>query len=181
MRIFYLVIVLFILVGCSSRGVEYVMPIPHIGYVGDFNSKIGVAEVKIPQYLNSDKILVQKGTELYKIDARFAAPPSKLLTQNAIMVLKKSLNTPNVFLYPWDFKSKKGVLVTISLDSFIYKDGYAIVSGSYYIKRVKGVMIVERNFRYKRACKADSKDIVVTLSDLFNRVLEDVAKNIARR
>ncbi len=181
MRLFYLFSIFFILVGCSSRGVEYVMPTPQMRDHGVYSSKIGVAEVKIPHYLNSDKILVQKGTELYTIDAHFATIPSKLLTQNAIVALKRSLNTADVFLYPWDFQSKKGVIVTITLDNFIYKDGYAIVAGSYYIKNTKGTMLLERNFRYKKACNANSKDIVVTLSNLFNRVLEDVAANIARR
>ena len=181
MRFFYLFSILFLLAGCSSRGVEYVMPTPQIGHTGVYSSKIGVAEVKIPQYLNSDKIFVQKGTQLYTIDAHFATIPSKLLTQNAIVALKRSLNTPDVFLYPWDFQSKKGVIVIISLDRFIYINGYAVVAGSYYIKSAKGTMLQERNFKYKKACKSNSKDIVVTLSNLFDRVLKDVAANIARR
>ena len=181
MKLFYLLLMLFIFAACSSRGVEYVMPTPHVAPIGHFNSMLGVAEVKVPPYLNSDKILVQKGSRLYKIDANFASTPSKMLTQNAIVALKRSLSTPNVFLYPWEFKTTKGLVVIINLDDFVYRDGYAVVAGSYYIKRAQGGIVAEQNFRYSQACNEKSEEIVETLSDLFNRVLKEVARKIARR
>ncbi len=181
MKLFYLLLTLFIFAGCSSRGVEYVMPAPHVVSIGHFNSILGVAEVKVPSYLNSDKILVQKGSRLYKIDANFASTPSKMLTQNAIVALKRSLNTPDVFLYPWEFKTAKGLVVIINLDDFVYRDGKAVVAGSYYIKRAQGGIVAEQNFRYSQACNEKSQEIVETLSILFNRVLEDIARKIARR
>jgi len=181
MRFIFLVITLLFFIGCSSHGVEYVMPLPQVDTIGEFRTNLGVAEVKIPDYLNSDKIVVQRGTKLTQIDAHFATIPSKMLTHNAIVALKKSLNTPNVFLYPWEFKVTKGYIIVITLDSFIYKDGKAIVAGSYYIKSAQGAMVIAQNFRYSQACKESSREIVVTLSTLFNRVLKDIVIKLARR
>ncbi len=181
MRVFYLIVLLFVFVGCSSKNVEYIIPTPHVANAGEFHSVLGVAEVKVPEYLNSDKILVEKGTKLYKIDAHFASIPSKMLTQNTIEALKRSLHTPNVFLYPWEFKATKGYILRIYLDEFIYKDGSAVISGSYFIKKMHGNVVDERNFRYAQVCGESSEEIVKTLSILFGRVLEDISRKIARR
>lgn len=179
MRIFLFIITFFI-VGCSSRRVEYTLTPSNIASISNTTQTIGVAKVEVPQYLNRDKITIQEGNILKEINANFAAIPTKLLTQNAILSLKRALNNPNVFRYPWDFKAKSGLIVKIVLDEFSYRDGSVIVSGSYYIKNAQNVTLSEKNFSYTKVCSSNSNDIVVTLSELFYQVVLEVAQKIAR-
>jgi len=180
MRVLLLILASFFIVGCSSKSAEYLIPVREQAAIKHVNYPIGIKEVVVPEYLNSNKILIQKGAALYKIDANFAAIPSKLLTQNTIVTMKKALATPKVFVYPWDFKYKRGLIVTITLDEFIYKDGFGVISGSYYIKRADGRVVAQKNFSYKEPCKEESQEIVQTLSHLFHRVVMDIVRNIAR-
>lgn len=180
MRVIYIFLSLFILAGCSSRSSEYLLPTADVGIVGSAKYPVGLKEVEVPEYLNSDKILFQKGAKLYKVDANFATTPSKLLTLNAIVALKKSLNTPNVQLYPWDFKNSRGVIVTIKLDDFIFKDGFVHVRGSYYIKSATGKLLSEKNFDLQKHSSEDVGSVVGNLSKLFNQVVVEVAQKIAR-
>ncbi len=180
MRFIYLLTMLFFAVGCSVRSTEYILPATNLQKIGSFNQQIGVKEIEVPEYLNSGKILIQKGVKLSRVDADFASTPSKLLTQKAMTTLKKSLGTPDVFLYPWDFKHKRGLFISINLDSFNYKDGYAVVDGTYFVKRNNGRIIAKRNFSYSQKVKENIQDIVVTLSLLFDKLIVDIAKIIAR-
>jgi uncharacterized lipoprotein YmbA len=180
MRIIYLLLSLVFIIGCSSRSSEYLLPKSRVATIGSVGYPVGLKEVEVPEYLNSDKIVYQKGVKLYKVDANFATTPSKLLTHNAIVTLKSALDTPNVQLYPWDFKSTRGVIVTIKLDDFIYKDGLVVVRGSYYIKNVKGKLLSEKNFDLHESSSEDVESVVENLSKLFNKVVLKVAEKIAR-
>jgi len=179
MRLVIKIILLFFLAGCSQKG-GYLLPTSHYATITTTYTQIGVKEVEIPSYLDSDKILVKEGVEVKEIGSNFLAPPNELLTTRAIRVLKTTLNNPNVLLYPWDIKSKKGYIVEIKLDKFMYDSGYAVVEGSYYIKRADGSLVVSKNFTKKIPTPKDAKSIVDNLSKLFDSVIIEIAQKIAK-
>ncbi len=167
------------LIGCSTKN-KYIMPSVEVSSIATTNKQIGVKKIDIPSYLDSDKILVKEGDRVEDIGANFLAPPSEMLTNRAIVILKKSLNNPNVLLYPWDIKSKRGYIVEIVLNRYLYDNGYAVVEGSYYIKNAKGESIVAKNFKREEAVAKDAKSIVTTLSSLFDSIVLEIARKIAR-
>ena len=178
MRLIYIFIVLF-LVGCSSKS-SYIFPTASTYKVANTKVQIGVKKVELPSYVDRDKILIKEGSKVTESDANFVDLPSELLTNRVITILKESLNNPNVLLYPWDVKSKKGYIVEIHLDKFMYDSGYAVVEGSYYIKRADGSLVESKNFRVTKPTKKEPQSIVKALSELFDSVVLEIAKKIAK-
>jgi len=169
-----------ILASCSSKQVTYIFPDAKVSAISHTNVQIGVQKVKIPSYLDSEKILIKDGIKIKELNANFATSPDKLLTQKAIDTLKKVLNNPNVFLYPWDIDRKKGYIVDIRVDNFLYSNGSINLKGSYYIKLSNGTTIASKNFNLSKVSSSNIDDIVVGLGELFDRVIEEIAKKIAK-
>jgi len=179
MRVLLFLITIFIISGCSSKS-SFLLPTKSNVTIAAKSIQIGVKQVNTPPYLEDDKILVMSGARVEEVGSKFVAPPKELLTQNAIKLLKSSLNDPYVFLYPWDVKEKKGVIVEINLDSFMYDSGYAKLEGSYYIKNANGNIENAKNFKLTQACNKDTETIVATLSKLFDKVVLEIAQKIAK-
>ena len=180
MKLYLLLAVIFFISGCSSKESRYIFPSTPNNVVANTKVQIGVKEVVVPSYLNSDKILVKSGAKITQIDAKFADTPSKMLTQKEIEIFKKSLNNPYVFLYPWEVKRKSGYIVEIKLDDIIYEDKEVILAGSYYIKSSNGSIKLAKNFILKEMANKDAKSIVTSISTLFNNLVVEIAKKIAR-
>ncbi len=180
MRFVFIIALTFILSGCVAKSSKFVFPSQPVNALAQTNVQIGVKEIEIPNYLNSDKIIVKNGAQIKQIDAKFADVPNKMLTQKAIEGFKSALNDPNVFIYPWDIKSKKGYIVEIKLDKFLYENQEAVIAGSYYLKNASGTTIVAKNFRKSMPCAKDANSIVTKLSTLFSNLVVEIAEKIAR-
>jgi len=180
MRYIILLITAFVLIGCSGKQSRYLLPKPEVATLKTLKTQVGVVKVEVPSYLNSDKILVKDGLKVEELNANFATSPDKLFTQQAIQTLKKALNNPNVFLYPWDVKSKKGYIVKIVLDDFIYSKGEVALNGSYFIKTASGAVVSSKNFHHKAPSNKDAGEIMESLGKLFNTVVLEIAQKIAK-
>ncbi len=179
MRLVYTILISIFLVGCSQKS-SYLLPTTNYNTIATTHTQIGVKKVETPSYLDSNSILVKEGSKVEEIGSNFLAPPSELLTNRAIRILKSSLNNPNVFLYPWDIKSKKGYIVKLHLDKFMYENSYAVVEGSYYITKANGNIVASKNFKKQIATSKDAKSIVNNLSKLFDSVVIEIAQKIAK-
>ena len=166
------------IIGCSPKN-SYIIPTGITNSISKKNIQIGIKKVQVPEYLLSDKILIKKGNKLKELDASFATSIDSLLTSNAIKELKVLLNDPNVVLYPWEAKSKRGYIVEIIVDDYIYYNGSVHLSGSYYIKDAKGNLISSKNFNLTNPSKEDADAIVETLGILFDRLIKEIAQTIA--
>jgi uncharacterized lipoprotein YmbA len=175
----FLIIIAIFFVGCSTKYERYILPKGIAKVVATTNKQIGVKSVKIPSYLEDEKILIKKENKISAIDAKFATTPSELFTQKLISSLKSALNDPNVFLYPWDVDKKRGVIVEVVLDDFLYEDSQVKLKGSYYIKDANNKVLVAKNFAYFKPSKEDANSIVYNLSELFNNLTKEIAIKIA--
>jgi len=180
MRYIILLISTIAFIGCSSKHNIYLLPNPEISTLKTLKTQIGVTNVEVPSYLNSDKILVKDGLKVEELNAEFATNPDKLFTQQAIQTLKKALNNPNVFLYPWDVKKKRGYIVKIVLDDFIYSNNMVVLNGSYFIKMASGTIVSSKNFHLTASANRDAKEIMEKLGQLFNTVVLEIAQKIAK-
>ena len=178
-RVLLLILALFLL-GCSSKQNRYLLPQEPTTSLATIKSQIGVTKVKLPSYLNSEKILVKDGLKLEELNANFATSPDKLFTNRAIVKFKKILNDPNVFLYPWDVDSKKGYIVEIVLDDFIYSEKSVTLSGSYFVKSSTGNRVISSNFSYEKPTNKNAEEIMRSLGELFDKVVLEIAQKIAR-
>jgi len=178
MKRLMLLISLILLIGCAPKN-SYIIPTIPTNSIAKRDIQIGVKKIEVPDYLMSDKILIRDGNKLKELDASFATSIDSLLTSNAIKELKALLNDPNVVLYPWEAKSKRGYIIEIVIDDYIYYNGSVHLSGSYYIKDAKGNLISSKNFNLTNPSKEDADAIVETLGVLFDRLIKEIAQTIA--
>ncbi len=165
---------------CSTKQSSYILPSNSLVSIKTIKRQIGVKKVELPEYLDSDKILIKEGNRLSSIDANFATDASTLLTHRAIVDLKRALNNPNVFLYPWDVSKKEGFIVEIKIDDYIYSDGVVNLSGTYFIKNANNSVVSSKNFMLSGSTNKDANSIVVALGELFDNLMLEISQKIAR-
>jgi len=180
MRYIALFLMLF-LVGCSTKSVNYTLPNTlENSSIKTTKVQIGVEKVEIPPYLMQDKVVVVNGNKVEQMDAKFAASLDSLLTKRAIKNLKKLLNNPNVFLYPWDVNAQKGYIVKIVIDDFIYSNNEVKLTGSYYIKDSSNKVLISKNFSLQSSSSIKADNIIYNLSKLFDKLTVEIAQKIGR-
>jgi len=177
---YLLLITLLIFTACSTKQVAYTLESNKVHAITSTKVQIGVKKIEVPEYLNSNKILVKEGNRIKELDANLISTPDSLFTQQAIILLKRKLNDPNVFLYPWDVKEQKGYIVAITIDDYLYSHGYVYLQGSYFIKQARGRTLVAKNFSFKRASSNKADDIIKSLEELFTHLIDEIAQKIAR-
>ena len=177
---YLLLAITLIFTACSTKQSSFILPSSNIKTIKTIKTQIGVKKIVMPDYLNSDKILVKNGSKIETIDANFASSADKLFTQKAIVAFKRVLNNPNVFLYPWDVSKKRGYIVEINIDDYLYSDKSVNLSGTYYIKDAKNRSIVSKNFLYSKTSSKDANSIINTLNTLFDNLIVEISKKIAR-
>ncbi len=167
------------LVGCTPKSNTYLIPAKANRVIATTNTQIGVKKVIVPDYLLSDKILIKEGNQIKELNAKFATSIDKLLTSNAIKELKSLLNDPNVVLYPWDAKRKRGYIIEIVIDDYLYYERGVHLSGSYRIKSANGEIVSSKNFNLMQKSQKDADSIVDALGSIFDRLVKEIAQNIA--
>jgi len=178
---YLLIILAFVLSACSTKNASYILPTPNqVAVVANFKRQIGVKKITLPEYLNSDKILVKNGYQIKSINAYFATSADKLFTQKAILSFKRALNNPNVFLYPWGVADKKGYIVEINIDDYLYSNGIVNLNGTYYIKNAKNIVLFSKNFSFAKNSKDNVNSIVESLNELFENLIIEIAQKIAK-
>ena len=175
----FLIFISLLLIGCSSISNRYIIPTMPNHSIKTTNIQIGIKDIKVPQYLMSNKVLIRNGNTIKDINAKFITSIDKILTSNAIKELKELLNDPNVILYPWDAKSKKGYIVEIVIDDYIYNNGIIYLIGTYRIKDSKNNIIIAKNFNFHNISSIKTDNIVNTLGVLFDRLIKEIAQTIA--
>jgi uncharacterized lipoprotein YmbA len=180
MRYLFLSLLVIFFSACSTKKVAYTLTTKRVTPLKTIHTQIGVKKVTLPEYLNSNKILVKEGNKVKELDANLIAYPDSLFTQKTIELLKKRLNNPNVFLYPWDVKKKKGFIVDIVIDDYLYSNGFVHLKGSYHIKKANGKVIAAKNFFLKKESLNTPESIIKTLNELFVKLIDEIAQKIAR-
>jgi len=179
MRILTILLTLFF-AACSSKNATYLVPSAPTKAISITSTQIGVKKVEVPDYLLGDKIMVKDGIKLTPLDANFASSIDGLLTDNAIKSLKTSLADPNVFLYPWDVKSKKGVIIKIVIDDYLFYEGAVHLKGSYFVSSAKGALLKSKNFVVEANAQKDANSIVMALGKVFDSLMQEIAQVIPR-
>ena len=180
MRYIALIFITLFFTACSTKKVAYTIEPKETHPIKTMHTQIGVKKITLPEYLNSNKILVKEDDKIKELDANLIAYPDELFTQKTIEILKHRLNNPNVFLYPWDVKEKKGFIVEITIDNYLYSNGYVYLEGTYFIKKANGKTIVARNFSLKKEATNDPDSIIKSLNELFSNLIDEIAQKIAR-
>jgi len=128
-------LLILLLQGCSTKSYYTIGDTSHIKSPHTYSKNIAVDKVEIPKYLK-DSVIV-KQVSPYQImlieNANWLTPMQRRLTNVLINYLQKSLNNPNVYLYPWESKKESNKKISLKIKRFIAYKSEVILEANYTI------------------------------------------------
>jgi len=133
-----LLVTLFLLFGCNSKKYYTLGSTLNIEPSIESTQKIDVVRVNVPKYLR-DHTLVRQVTP-YQVEiidkAQWLTPMQKRLTNILIDYLQKSMNNPNVHLYPWNANRHPETRINVTINRFIAYKNRVFLQANYKITTI---------------------------------------------
>ncbi len=186
-KIFYITIILMLLNGCSIRSKNYyilsdVRDIEPIKSSQNMPS-IGVANIKLPQYLLKESIAIQEKSQkiIFSKNSLWGVKLDKELTNRLISYLQKRLNRPEVYNYPWGIKGEKvDVKLYLKISNFIAKNSIVYLDASWQLIDKNGDKKSYLFSQKLRSRSEDIKDIVYAMSKIFRALEEKIVLSMMK-
>ncbi|MCK4440508.1 MAG: membrane integrity-associated transporter subunit PqiC, partial [Sulfurovaceae bacterium] len=135
-KIFLVIVIILISVGCSSKQLYTLGDTSSIKPTFKENKKfIAVEKIELPIYM-MDSPIYRKNSKyhLEKIDkANWISSMDEHLTNVLISYLQKSMNNPNIYTYPWSNIEKVDKKVSVTISSFISYKNVVTLEANYQI------------------------------------------------
>lgn len=172
-----------LLMGCSTK--EYYTfgdNIDNIKSLPKYNKIISVEKVEIPKYLTDSAVVYQLTP--YRVvrlkNANWLTPMKKRITNILINYLQKSLNTPNVYLYPWERNQKSDIKVSLKIKRFISYKSEVVLDARYDIKNLKTGKIRSSLFSTKEPSSHLAEDIMLSMERAYFKLVEKIKEDITK-
>ena len=141
-----------------------------------FNKPIDIVKVKVPKYLQKNKIVRQVSP--YEIElvkkSDWLIPMEKRLTQMLIEYLQQSLNNPNVHLYPWDSDNKAVLRISVDIQKFIASKRRVKLYANYKIMNFNTGKTQLKHFKVERPTTGEMKSMMEVMQETYTLLLEDI-------
>jgi len=183
MKKVWLLAIWLILAGCSSHRVGGYLLRDSTGKiepVGKITEAIGVEKIQLPEYLKQNHIVFEneKGQLIEYTDARWAVHLPESLTDRLITSLQQSLETPQIYLYPWETHEALPLLLKLTISRFIAGPHYLTLRARWqiYDTRTKET----KSFLYRTRLPMPEKYRAADIVEAMNRAYQKLEKQIAR-
>ena len=173
---------LLLLLGCSSKKYYTLGNSLNITQKLTYTKPIDVVTVNVPKYLQ-DQVLVRQITP-YQVEllkkAQWLTPMKKRLTNVLINYLQKSLNNPNVHLYPWNANKKADKRVEVTIKRFIaYKDK-VYLDADYKIYNYNTKKSLNRLFSTKVETGVGIDSMMESMERAYLQLLEEIKTEVVK-
>ena len=182
-QILFIPLLLLFLAGCSTK--EYYTFGDNTNAISSsYHCKkiIAIEKVKIPKYLTDSSIVYQLTP--YRVirlnDANWLTPMKKRMTNVLINYLQKSLNNPNIYLYPWESTKETDIKVSVKIKRFIAYKSEVILEANYQIKDLKTKKIQTKLFSTKVPSSHLAEDIMASMEKAYFKLIEEIKKDIIK-
>lgn len=181
-KIFLGLTFIFLITGCSSK--RYYT----LGDTSDIEAKktctkiIAIEKVGIPKYLKDSAIVKQVSpyqVELMK-DANWLMPMQKHLTNVLISYLQKSLNNPNIYLYPWESTKETDKKISLKIKRFIAYNNEVILDASYQINNLKSKTNDTKLFSTKIETSDDIESVMEAMEKAYFELSDNIKNEIIK-
>ena len=182
-QIFFIPLLLLLFAGCSTK--EYYTFGDNVQTISSSHTCtkiIAIEKVKVPKYLTDTSIVHQLTP--YRVirlkNANWLTPMKKRLTNVLIDYLQKSLNNPNIYLYPWESKKKTDIKISVKIKRFIaYKDE-VILEASYQIKNLKTQENQTKLFHTSIPSSHLTEDIMESMEKAYFKLIKEIEEEIVK-
>ncbi len=173
---------LLLFIGCSSKKYYTLGNNLEISKNITYTRPIDVVTVNVPKYLQ-DQVLVRQITP-YQVEllkkAQWLTPMKKRLTNILINYLQKSLNNPNVHLYPWNANRKADKRVEVTIKRFIaYKDK-VYLDADYKIYNYHTKNSINKLFSTKVPTSIEIDTMMESMEKAYLQLLEEIKTAIIK-
>jgi len=184
-KIFWITVVLMLLLqGCSSTKNYYTLgSTSNIKPTESYTKSIAVNKVEIPKYIK-DNNLVRQITP-YQVmvieDAYWLSPMQKRLTNVLIDYLQKSMNNPNVHLFPWETDKNTDKHVSVQIKRLLAYQDEVELEASYKIRNLKSNEYTTKLFSTKVATSETTNMMVASMEKAYFELLEAIKDDLVKK
>ena len=177
-------LVVLLLNGCSSKEYYTLGDTSSINFSSQkvCQQTIAVEKVEIPKYLKDNAIVKQVSP--YQVirlkEANWLTPMQKRLTNVLINYLQKSLNNPNIYLYPWESTKDTDKKISLKVTRFIAYNNEVILEASYQIKNLKTKKRTTKLFNTKVPTTEKTEKMMEAMETAYFKLTEDIKNNIIK-
>lgn len=171
-----ILLLLILLQGCNSKQFYTIGDTSHIEPTETYTKNIAIEKVDIPKYLKDSSIVKQVSP--YQVvlikDANWLTPMQKRLTNVLINYLQKSLNNPNVYLYPWEIDKNKNKKISLKIKRFIAYNNEVILEASYKIYDYASKSYNTKLFTTKVKTSKSTENIMASMEKAYFQLMEKI-------
>jgi len=179
--IYFIILFLLLFTGCSTK--EYYTFGDNINIISSsykYKKTIAIEKVKVPKYLTDTSVVYQVSP--YRVirlkKANWLTPMKKRLTNVLIDYLQKSLNNPNVYLYPWESTKETDIKVSLKIKRFIAYKSEVVLEASYQIKNLKTQKVKTKLFHTNEPTSHLAEDIMKSMEKAYLKLIKEIKKDI---
>jgi len=173
---------LFLVMGCSSKEYYTLGDTSSIKQLTPYKGNIAIQKVDIPKYLKENAIIKQISP--YKVvrlkNAHWLSPMEKQLTNVLINYLQKSMNNPNIYLYPWESPNKIEKKVSLKIKRFITYKNEVTLEASYKIDDLKNKTHKTKLFSCKTPTNTEIESMIEAMEKSYFKLITEINKDIIK-
>ncbi len=181
-KIFLTLTFILLITGCSSKRYYTLGDTSDIQAEENCTKIIAIEKVGIPKYLKDSTIVKQISpyqVELIK-DANWLMPMQKHLTNVLISYLQKSLNNPNIYLYPWESTKETDKKISLKIKRFIAYNNEVILDASYQITNLKSKTNTTKLFSTKIETSDDIESVMKAMEKAYFELSNNIKNEITK-
>jgi len=181
-KLLLLPLLLWTVTGCGSKEYYTLGDTSNVISTESYSKTITVKQVDIPKYLKDTDIVKQVTpykVELIK-DAIWLTPMPKHLTDVLISYFQKSLNNPNVYLYPWESASRDSKRVSLKVKKFIAYNNTVILEASYQIKNMRTKEQRTKLFSTRVPTSSETEKIIESMEKAYFQLAEAIKSELVK-
>jgi len=180
MKYLFTLLLLLLLSGCSGKKFYTLGDSLEIKSRHNFNKSIDIVKVKVPKYLQENKVVRQVTpyeVELVK-QSDWLIPMQKRLTQMLIDYLQQSMNNPNIHLYPWESDNKALFRVSVDIHKFIASKNSVKLQANYKIVNFESKQTELKSFEKELPTNGSMESMMRVMQEAYTLLMEEIQLSI---
>jgi len=173
---------LLLLAGCGSKKYYTLGSTINVKNTATYEKEIDVVKVNVPKYLRDHTLVRQISPYQVEIidKAQWLTPMQKRLTNVLIDYLQKSMNNPNVHLYPWDAGKKTAKRVSVTIKRFIAYNNEVVLEANYKIEDLENKTSNTKLFHTTVETNHDIDNMMASMEKAYFELAEKIKDEIVK-
>ena len=174
---------LLLLTGCGSKKYYTLGNTIDVQSTTTYTKEVDVVKINVPKYLRDHTLVRQISPYQVEIidKAQWLTPMQKRLTNVLIDYLQKSLNNPNVHLYPWDAGKKTAKRVSVTIKRFIAYKNEVILEANYKIEDLENKTSKTKLFHTTVETNHDINNMMASMEKAYFELAEEIKIEVVKQ